>query len=214
MTNYYLSAGELQQELINKGDYTLETVPPQGQMEYILEVVQTQIDNYLGYNLMRQIYVEPHSLSVSNFRVMLKHPNVSKIIRVTVESSETSFNLDDYSIAAVWNRSQTIDFQARGNLFMPWHDLYWNLARLEIEYEAGLTTAPRNFQMALTAAIAAALKHGVEFLAEPVADVQSIGMAGVSKSIRLGKGVEGEPGTNLERILGPYIKPKIKHYYF
>lgn len=211
---YYLTPGELQQELVNRGDYTLETVPPQGQLEYVLEAVQAQIDNYLGYNLMRQIYVEPCNVSVSNWRILLKHPYVSQIIRVTVKSAEISFDLDKHSIAAIWNQKQTIDFQAQGNLYMPWHDLYWNVARLEVEYEAGLTTAPRNFQMALTAAIAAALKNGVGFLAEPVADVQSIGMAGVSKSIRLGKGIEGEPGTNLQRIVAPYIKPDRKHYFF
>jgi len=211
---YYLNAGAIQQELVNRGSHTLETVPPVGRLEYLLEILQMQIDLWLGYNPMRQMYVQRVDFARSGWRATLDSPNVTKIERITVRSGAESFDMDPASVASVWAGGQSVSLDAIGSFYTPWSNLYGGTgAYVEIEYEAGWAEAPRRFQIALVEAIAAALEHGVEWLSQPVADIQNIGMAGVSKGIRLGKGPEGE-GSNLDRILATYLSKDRKVLYY
>lgn len=212
---YFLTAGAIQQELVNRGSHTLETVPPVGRLQYFLEIAQIQINDWLGYNPMRKTYTDRISFQTSNWRATLTHRNVKEIRRITVKSYPETFEMDKASIAAVWVGGQIVNFEAIGNLYLPWHSLYWrDGASIEVEYEAGSDQVPRPFQLALVETIAAALEHGIPWLSEPVADIQSIGMAGVSKSIRLGKGAEKQDGTNLDRILSTYLAGDRKVLYY
>ena len=203
---YFLTAGAIQQELVNRGSHTLETVPPVGSLQYFLEIAQVQINDWLGYNPMRTVHTDHISFKTASWRATLTHRKVREIRRVTVKSYSEAFQMDKDSIAAVWMGGQVINFEAIGN----WRDG----ASIEVEYEAGSDQVPRAFQLALVETIAAALGHGIPWLSEPVADIQSIGMAGVSKSIRLGKGAEKHDGTNLDRILATYLARDRKVLYY
>jgi hypothetical protein len=212
---YFLTAGAIQQELVNRGSHTLETVPSVERLHYFLEVCQIQITDWLGYNPMRKVYTDRVSFQTSNWRATLTHQKVRDIRRITVKSYSETFEMDKASIAAVWVGGQIVNFEAIGNLYLPWYSLYWrDGASIEIEYEAGSDQVSRGFQLALVETIAAALEHGIPWLSEPVADIQNIGMAGVSKSIRLGKGAEKQDGTNLDRILSTYLAGDRKVLYY
>jgi hypothetical protein len=220
--NFYIEPGLLQESLIKNKLFTIDTVPTMEQIEDRARECEYLIEEWLGYDPLVREYIETEYLDQSTFGITLKRRyvpviSVNKLLVQDAQDNNKYYPLTREEIDLVWDGSRIITFKSvrfRCNYFSAAYPYAGKPQKIVIHYTAGYSPLPDRFKMAFKSIFLKSFQEGMEWFAQPVIDVQSIGVSGVSKSLRLGKGAEGEPGTNLDRILSLYLKKHRQHYIY
>jgi len=218
---FYIQPEELQQLLVAEKIFTLDRVPSLGAISDRILECQYLIEQWLGYDPLPKTYIQEERLN-NHFKRFTLKSNCLPIIgvdKILVQKHwgeyDEYYELSEKDKNIVWDGNRVLDFLSIHTFwgsFTGYH--HAKSQKVLIHYTAGYKEIPIHFKLAFKAVFLNSFKESLSWLGEPVADVQSIGISGVSKSIRLGKGAEGDPGTNLDRILATYLKRHVQHYIY
>jgi len=220
--SFYIEPGLLQERLLENKLFTIDTVPTMEQIENRAKECEYLIEGWLGYDPLVHEYIEVEYLDQSIFGITLKRRyvpiiSVNKILVQDTQDNNKHYPLTKEEINLVWDGNRIITFKSvrfHCNYFSAAYPYFGKPQKIVIHYTAGYSPLPDRFKIAFTNIFLKSFQESMEWFAQPVIDVQSIGVSGVSKSLRLGKGAEGEPGTNLDRILSFYLKKYKQHYIY
>lgn len=197
----YLTLAEVRQQLILTGSHTVETVPSAEQLSYILQGIEERIDIWLGYHPGRLTYVENYRSSRGGTVNLCQYP-VILVRRVEV------YNDFDPTFPPVFATENVFANWLQGTILK----VGYPSAPVKVIYDAGYDPLPSRFKRAAFSLVRKSLEAGgltgdLSFLEEPIRDVSSISIPGISKSFRLGdsnKGGNGNGGGSvLDRELAP-----------
>lgn len=194
----YLTPVEVQQQLILTGTYTIATVPSLAQLTYLLEGIEERIDIWLGYHPGRTTYVQDYRSSRNGIVNLIQYP-VILVRRVEV------YNNFDPSAPPMPITEEIFANWLRGTILRVG---YPNTA-VKVVYDAGYDPLPKRFKRAAFSLFRKSLDNtgltgDLGFLEEPIRDVSSISVPGISKSFRLGdsgKGGGSGGGSAIDREL-------------
>ena len=219
---FYIQPEELQDLLVAEHIFTIDQVPSIQTIGDRAIECQYLIEQWLGYCPLPKKYVQKENLTrfFRQFTIKSNYLPIIDVEKILVQKDWGEY--DEYhELSAtdkniIWDGNRTLDFSgvySRWGSF-PGRQHHRGTQQVLIHYIAGYKELPLHFKLAMKSVLGSTFRQSVAWLSEPVADIQSIGISGVSKSIRLGKGAEGEPGTNLSRILHTYLKRHIQHYIY
>jgi len=195
----YLTPLEVRQQLISIGSYTVETVPSLEQLAYVLEGIEERLDIWLGYHPGRKTYVEDYRSSRNGTVVLAQYP-VIVVRRVEV------YNFTDPSFPPLYATENIMSNWLQGAILK----VGYPECAVKVIYDAGYDPLPKRFQRAAFSLLRKSLETSgltgdLSFLEEPIRDVSSISIPGISKSFRLGdsKGTKngGAASSALDREL-------------
>lgn len=197
--------------LIASGSYTEETVPSLTSLGFLIGQVETRFDEWLGYSVSSLQPQRQQSKTNRQGHVFLNYYPVT-----SVESVKAFFEVDpNYKllpakweeISSAWNGKITIATEFPGLL-------------VEIEYTAGFDPVPPIFENAFFQLLRQCLENSgtsgnLSFLDEPIRDVSSISVPGISKSFRLSDASKAGAGesSQLDRILAPLVSRRRKYIF-
>jgi hypothetical protein len=207
----YLTPTEVSQKLISIGIYTVDTVPTLEQLAYLLEEIEERLDIWLGYHPGRKTYVENYRSSQSGTVTLAQYP-VLLVRRVEVynnfdPSAPPMFVTDN--ILSNWLQGTLLKVEYPGTV-------------VKVVYDAGYDPLPRRFKMAAFTLLRKSLENtgltgDLSFFSEPIRDVSSISVPGISKSFRLGGSSNNDGGTGggsiLDRELASLIEAGDRRLY-
>ncbi len=184
----YLTPVEVQQQLILTGAYTADTVPTLDQLNYVLEGIEERLDIWLGYHPGKKTYIEDYRSSRNGTVNLVQYP-VILVRRVEVYNSFDPFS-PPISITE--------------NIFSNWMQgtilqVGYPNTSVKVVYDAGYDPLPKRFKRAALSLCRKAIETSgltgdLSFLEEPIRDVSSISIPGISKSFRLGDSGKGSGG--------------------
>lgn len=185
----YLTPLEVQQQLISTGAYTVENVPSLEQLAYVLEGIEDRLDIWLGYHPGRKTYVEDYRSSRTGTVVLAQYP-VILVRRVEI------YNHADPSYPPVYTTENIMSSWLQGAILK----VGYSECAVKVVYDAGYDPLPRRFQRAAFSLLRKSLETSgltgdLSFLEEPIRDVSSISIPGISKSFRLGDSNKGGKGS-------------------
>jgi hypothetical protein len=207
----YLTPAEVRQKLISIGTYTVDTVPTLDQLTYLLEEIEERLDIWLGYHPGRKTYVEDYRSSQSGTVTLMQYP-VIIVRRVEV------YNNFDPSEPPMFVTENILSNWLQGTLLK----VEYPGTAVKVVYDAGYDPLPRRFKMAAFALLRKCLENtgltgDLSFLSEPIRDVSSISVPGISKSFRLGgssnNGSGSSGGSVLDRQLASLVAAGDRRLY-
>jgi len=184
----YLTPLEVRQRLISIGTYTVETAPSLEQLTYVLEGIEERLDIWLGYHPGRKTYIEDYRSSCSGTVTLAKYP-VILVRRVEI------YNNIDHSYPPVYATENIMSNWLQGTILKVGYPGWM----VKVSYDSGYDPLPKRFQRAAFSLLRKSLETSgltgdLSFLEEPIRDVSSISVPGISKSFRLGDSKSGKSG--------------------
>lgn len=190
--------------------YTLATLPPDGWIDEVAIAIEERLENWLGYQLGVETYVETHTTDDLG-RIQLRKYPVQSIVKVEqllpriVDGVNGTIPIPSNNYNAVGSTNQ------RGIIWLSQPEL-----TIVVEYTAGHLEEPPGMLAVMFAVLMELLKHVTPpgypdwgFLAEPTRDYTSLSLpGGLSKSFQIGSsggstgGVPSE-GTIEDRLFAP-----------
>ena len=176
----YLTPVEVQQQLISIGSYTDETVPNLNQLTYLLEGIEERLDIWLGYHPGKKTYVEDCRSTRSGTVTLPQYP-VILVRRVEI------YNHFDPAAPPLFASENILSSWLRGTILQ----VGYPECAVKVVYDAGYDPLPKRFKRAAFSLLRKSLETSgttgdLGFLEEPIRDVSSISIPGISKSFRLG----------------------------
>ncbi|NJR24860.1 MAG: hypothetical protein HC786_23220 [Richelia sp. CSU_2_1] len=192
----YLTALEVQQRAIAIGMYEPQNAPSLEQFQHLLGCVEDRLDSWLGYHPARKTYTEDYRCS-ANGKVALRQYPVIVVARVEIYNPYDPLAPPDVSTESIcsnWWRGGILTVAASN-------------APVKVTYDAGHDPLPERFKRVAFGLVVKGLQEtgltgDLGFLEEPIRDVSSISIPGISKSFRLGDTAgKGGGGALIDRLL-------------
>lgn len=185
----YMTPLEVQQQLISIGSYTIETVPSLEQLTYVLEGIEERLDIWLGYHPGKKTYIEDYRSSRTGTVTLSQYP-VILVRRVEI------YNHNDPFWPTLYETENIMSSWLRGAVLK----VGYPECAVKVVYDAGYDPLPKRFQRAAFSLLRKSLETSgltgdLGFLEEPIRDVSSISIPGISKSFRLGDSKKGAGGN-------------------
>lgn len=185
----YLTPLEVQKQLISIGVYTTETIPSLEQLAYVLEGIEERLDIWLGYHPGRKTYIEDYRSSQTGTVTLSQYP-VILVRRVEI------YNYSDPSWPLLYATENIMSNWLQGAVLK----VGYPERAVKVVYDAGYDPLPKRFQRAAFSLLrkslaTSGLTGDLSFLEEPIRDVSSISIPGISKSFRLGDSKKGSGGS-------------------
>jgi len=189
----YLVPLEAQSRLLQRGLYTMETVPSEAALETVLTDIEAVIDDWVGYRAAPTEYTK---VTKSDYDGILQlPPDLLSITRITA-SGLVYFNSAQLEMPvpdplATWDRQNFL------NVGYP-------QTAITLEYRAGLDPLPHTFKVAATELLANSAANGrfpgdLSHLNERVQNVSSLSLKGISQSFSDPNATSKSTGVKAER---------------
>ena len=185
----YVTPLEVQKQLISIGNYTVETVPSLEQLAYLIDGIEERLDIWLGYHPGRKTYIEDCRSSRTGAVTLSQYP-VILVRRVEI------YNHADPSFPPLQITENIMSNWLQGGILK----VGYPERAVKVVYDAGYDPLPKRFQRAAFSLVRKSLETtgltgDLSFLEEPIRDVSSISIPGISKSFRLGDSKKGAGGS-------------------
>lgn len=206
--SYILDTTEIQSKLIASGLFTTEDVPSLESLDFLVEMLVPRFETWLGYSPMPKQYVQERRTNRKGL-LILEELNIISIESVLVkwyEDTTIPNNPQWETLPVIWKGGDRID------TFEP-------EVLIKITYTAGYDPIPALFKNCFFDLIRKTIKESgisgdLSFLEEPIKDVSSISIPGISKSFRLSDKKGDVPeGSQLDRILSPLATANLRRKY-
>lgn len=193
MPTAYLAPLEAQSRLLQRGLYTMETVPAEVALEAAIEDIESTIDDWVGYRAAPADYSKIFQSDYDG--IIQLPPDLLVINRITANGlvyfNSAALEMPVPDPLATWNRQSYL------NVGYP-------ATAVTVEYRAGLDPIPRAFKLATLELLTNSVKEGrylgdLSHLNERVQNITSLSLKGISQSMSDPNATAKSTGIKAER---------------